>query len=158
MFGIDIGTLTSDIGTLTSDIATMITSLNNTKDIIMLTCMFMVLDVATGYLKALKNKKLNSSISRDGFIKKLGWVSALLAGLAFKLFIHTDSILIGSALICIGTEGISVYENLYELGIKLPFSKYFEKIVNVSDTSTIETKVETTTEDKDKEEEEYEDI
>lgn len=35
--------------------------------------------------------------------------------------------------VCIITEGISVYENLGELGAKLPFSKYFEKIKESSE-------------------------
>ena len=34
----------------------------------------------------------------------------------------------GTTIVCIATEGMSIYENLSEIGVKLPFSKYFEKI------------------------------
>ena len=34
----------------------------------------------------------------------------------------------GTVFVSIATEGMSIYENLSEIGVKLPFSKYFEKI------------------------------
>ena len=89
---------------------------------------FVFTDVLTGYLKAFKNKKVNSSISRDGYIKKIGWVIAILLGFLVDLLVKVNLFLIGSAVVCIATEGISVYENLGEIGINLPFKKYFEKL------------------------------
>lgn len=52
-----------------------IISINEPKTIFILCSTFIFADVLTGYLKALKFKKLNSSISRDGYIKKVGWVN-----------------------------------------------------------------------------------
>lgn len=89
---------------------------------------FIFTDVLTGYLKAFKNKKVNSSISRDGYLKKISWLIALILGFAFDYFVGVQLFLIGTALVCMSTEGISVYENLGELGVSLPFAKYFEKI------------------------------
>lgn len=105
-----------------------IISLNEPKTIFMLCGIFVFTDVLTGYLKAFKNKKINSSISRDGYIKKIGWVIAILLGFLVDLLVGVNIFLIGSAIVCISTEGISVYENLGEIGINMPFKKYFEKL------------------------------
>lgn len=111
----------------------IITTINDPKTIFELCAIFIFTDVLTGYLKAWKFKRLNSSISRDGYIKKIGWVVALLLGFLVDAIVGVNIFLIGSALVCIATEGISVYENLGELGIKLPFAKYFEKLNDKED-------------------------
>lgn len=107
-----------------------ITSINEPRTIFILCGLFIFTDVLTGYLKAVKNKKVNSSISRDGYIKKIGWVIAILLGFLVDMFVNVNIFLIGSAIVCIATEGISVYENLGEVGVNLPFKRYFEKIDN----------------------------
>lgn len=103
------------------------------KSLFTLCGMFIFSDVITGYLKAFKNKKVNSSISRDGYIKKIAWILAIILGFLIDYFVKVNIFLVGSALVCIATEGISVYENLDELGVKLRFKKYFEKLKEESD-------------------------
>lgn len=105
-----------------------IMAISEPKTLFILCGIFVFTDVITGYLKAFKNHKMNSSISRDGYIKKIAWIVALLLGFLVDYFVGVQLFLIGSAVVCIATEGISVYENLGELGIDLPFSKYFEKM------------------------------
>lgn len=105
-----------------------LTSINEPRTIFLLCGLFIFTDVLTGYLKAFKNRKTNSSVSRDGFIKKIGWVIAILLGFLIDILVKVNLFLIGSALVCIMTEGISVYENLGEMGVNLPFKKYFEKL------------------------------
>lgn len=107
-----------------------ITDCNNPNTLFVLCGIFIFSDIITGYLKAFKNKKVNSSISRDGYIKKLSWMFALIMGFGIDFIVNSELFLIGSAIVCVATEGISVYENLSELGIKLPFAKYFEKVVS----------------------------
>ena len=107
---------------------TKLTSINEPRTIFLMCGLFIFGDVLTGYLKALKFKKINSSISRDGYIKKIGWVIAILLGFLIDIFVQVNLFLIGSAVVCISTEAISVYENLGEIGVKLPFKKYFEKL------------------------------
>lgn len=107
-----------------------IMAVNEPKTIFILCAIFIFTDVLTGYLKGWKFKELNSSISRDGYIKKIGWVIALLLGFLVDIIVGARIFLVGSAMVCIATEGISVYENLGELGIDLPFAKYFEKLNN----------------------------
>ena len=55
--------------------------INNTpRTLILITLIMIFTDIITGYLKAIKLKQINSSISRDGYIKKLGWVVAIIFG------------------------------------------------------------------------------
>ena len=103
-------------------------SINEPKTLFMLCGILIFSDVITGYIKAFKFKKVNSSIGRDGFIKKISWIVALVLGFAIDYFVKVNIFLMGSALICVTTEEIPVYENFVELGIKLKFNKYFEKI------------------------------
>lgn len=105
-----------------------ITCINEPRTLFILCGLFVFTDVLTGYLKAFKFKKVNSSISRDGYIKKLGWVVAILVGYLVDILVGVKIFLVGSAGVCIATEAISFYENLGEIGINLPFRKYFEKL------------------------------
>ena len=103
-------------------------NINDVKTLFILCGIFIFTDILTGYLKAWKLKKINSSISRDGYIKKLAWLIALILGFAIDHLVKCNIFLIGSACVCVATEGISVYENLGTLGVKLPFTEYFEKL------------------------------
>lgn len=107
-----------------------IKTISEPKTIFLLCGLFIFTDVLTGYVKAFKNRKVNSSISRDGYIKKIGWTIAILLGFLVDTLVGINLFLIGSAIVCISTEGISVYENLAEIGVKLPFKEYFEKLDN----------------------------
>ena len=51
-----------------------IMEVNDPKTLFLLCGIFIFTDVLTGYLKAIKNKKINSSVSRDGYIKKISWI------------------------------------------------------------------------------------
>ena len=111
-----------------SEIIAALSSIRESRTLFILCSILIFTDVVTGYLKALKNKKLNSSVSRDGYIKKIGWIVALMLGVALDYFIRVHIFLLGTAIVCITTEAISVYENLSDVGVKLPFAKYFEKV------------------------------
>lgn len=110
------------------DFISAIMNLRNTKNIFIICGIFICFDIITGYLKAFKFKEVNSSVSRDGYIKKLGWIVAIILGYLIKKLVLVDMFLYLSSLVCIATEGISIYENLGEIGVKLKFSKYFEKL------------------------------
>ena len=101
---------------------------NTPKTLLIITGIMIFTDIITGYLKAIKLKKINSSVSRDGYIKKIGWIVAIIFGMFMDFMLNINLFLRGSALVCIATEGMSIYENLNEIGVKLPFSRYFEKI------------------------------
>lgn len=115
------------------DFINIMLSINDNKTIFLICGIFISFDIITGYLKAIKKKELNSSISRDGFIKKLGWIVAILLGFSIKELIKIDLFLIMSSVVCVATEGISVYENLGEIGVNLKLKKYFEKLKDEED-------------------------
>lgn len=110
------------------EVISIFSQIESPKKLFILCAIFIFTDIITGYLKAFKFKKVNSSISRDGYVKKVGWTIALLLGWSVGFCIGTKVFLIGSALVCIATEGISIYENLSEVGVKLPYKKYFAKL------------------------------
>lgn len=106
----------------------LITNITDMKVYAILPILFIFIDIATGYIKAFKTQKVNSSIGRDGFCKKLGWLVSIILGYIFYFFLNTNLVLIGTALYCSLTELTSIYENLSEIGVDLPFSQFFEKI------------------------------
>lgn len=110
------------------DIVSVVTHIQDPKTWFIMCAIFIFGDILTGYLKAFKFKKVNSSISRDGFVKKIGWIIALLLGWSVDFLIKTNVFLIGFSLVCFTTEAISVWENLGEIGVNLPFKQYFIKI------------------------------
>ena len=114
------------------EIAITLSSVKDCRTLFILCSVLIFCDVITGYLKAWKQREINSSISRDGYIKKVGWVVALLLGVVLDQFIHVHIFLFGTAIVCIATEAISVYENLSAVGVNLPFAKYFEKVKDIN--------------------------
>lgn len=110
------------------DFTNILLSIKDNKTIFLICGIFITFDIITGYLKAFKLKKVNSSISRDGYIKKIGWIVALVFGYLIKMLVGVDIFILLSSIVCVSTEGISVYENLGEIGINLKFKNYFEKL------------------------------
>lgn len=84
--------------------------------------LFILLDILTGLLAALYNKKIDSKVSYKGFVRKMG----LIAGLALAFLIDvllSDGVPIfttGTLLYLSANEGISILENLSKMNIKLP--------------------------------------
>lgn len=109
----------------------LVLALNSLQDdrVLFIVCSCLIFfDVITGYIKAFKYRKLNSSVSRDGYIKKVGWIVSLAIGITMDYLLNIHIFIAGTALVCIATEGVSIYENLGEIGINLPFRKYFQKL------------------------------
>lgn len=82
---------------------------------------FMVIDVFTGVLKALKNKELNSTKAREGIYKKASFILFIAFGYLADYAMNYVNIgfnLPAAATICtlvIITEAISVLENLGQI-------------------------------------------
>lgn len=79
---------------------------------------FMVIDVFTGVLKAVKNKELNSTKAREGIYKKASFILFIAFGYLADYamdYVNMSFNLPAAATICtliIVTEAISVLENL----------------------------------------------
>lgn len=84
--------------------------------------LFMVLDYASGMLSAWLHKTWSSSIGRRGAFKKAGFILAVIVAHWLDVISNTDNNYMRSALllILIGTEGVSILENLSKLGVPVP--------------------------------------
>ena len=108
--------------------------LGGADTLLKVTCVFIVLDYITGLSKGAITKSLNSYKGGKGILKKMMYIIAIImcvwldklthiseTGLSFRAVI---------LLYTIGTEGISILENLEAMGIKMPGKIYaiLEKI------------------------------
>lgn len=85
-------------------------------------------DVVTGLLASAKERKLNSSVNFDGFIKKIGELVGLLFMSLVDGYFQVNGLIMktGAGLLII-YEALSVIENLSRIGVKLTFlTKYFD--------------------------------
>lgn len=104
---------------------------------------FMACDYITGYLRSLLKKKLSSKTGYKGLIKKTGYIFAVIVGAALDRLIIANNLnvpitILGFPIsfkimmICsiVGTEGISIVENLKEMGLIVPFpiKKLFKQL------------------------------
>lgn len=91
-------------------------------------------DMISGVLLAIRLKKLDSSVARDGITRKAGMLLYVLVGKALQLIVFPD--LPVAELIAIyycGSEGISFVENAGRLGAPLPLwlKQFFVKLRDV---------------------------
>lgn len=93
---------------------------------------FIVLDMITGVFKALANKRVRSRNMSIGILRKACIFLVLIIGNMIDVVLFDDVPVAKSALIFfyIGMEGVSIVENLHELGVPIPdyIGKYLETI------------------------------
>lgn len=80
-----------------------------------------VIDYITGLLKASKNRNLSSKIGFKGIKKKIGILCLVALSVAIDR-VAGDSGLIRTVIIYyfVGNEGLSIIENLGEIGVSIP--------------------------------------
>lgn len=83
--------------------------------------LFIIIDYITGILKAIYNKKLNSSIGAKGIVKKIGYILLVMVSYALDN-LNNDGLVIRDIVLYmfIINEGISILENLSKVGIVVP--------------------------------------
>ena len=99
---------------------------------------FMIMDIITGFVQAIKNKSVNSTVFRDGMYKKVGSVAIVLFGTLVDYcqtmvdigFSVNCSLTFSIAIIIM--ESISILENIGNLNPDLVkfIEPYLEKISN----------------------------
>lgn len=86
-----------------------------------LLAVLMGLDIITGILKAIKNKKLRSRTAWFGYVRKIGVFGAIIAANIIDIVLQLNgAIAYATVLFYIANEGLSVVENLAEIGVKVP--------------------------------------
>ncbi len=84
---------------------------------------FMILDYVTGVIYAYAIKTLNSEIGFKGLIKKCMILAVLIVGVALDRMLGNDGTWVFRTLVCyfyIANEGISLLENISNLGVPIP--------------------------------------
>ena len=102
----------------------IIVTIVDTKTLVILSTGFIVGDIITGYIKAFKNKKYNSSVNRDGLARKMMWYMMIILGCFIEWIAHTNAISILVCTTCCITEFMSVIENARDVGIEFKITQY----------------------------------
>lgn len=104
-------------------IATCITYLLGGWDIALIVLVtFMALDYLTGVTYAYINNKLNSEVGFKGLLKKCMIIVVIIAAVLLDKMLNTDA-WVFRTLVCyfyIANEGISLLENISNLGVPIP--------------------------------------
>lgn len=90
-----------------------------------------VIDVASGILKAFKKKKYNSTVGINGLLRHMLVLFALGIAYTYSEILGVEKVFSGIVIFFIANYGISIIENWDELGLPLPswVKVYFEKII-----------------------------
>ena len=97
-----------------------------TNELVIVLLFFMALDMATGLMRALLTRSLNSTIGLKGIFKKVAVLTVIgvSAGVEFALLqtgLETNSLLtIAVTCFFIVNEGLSNLENAAQLGVPIP--------------------------------------
>lgn len=91
--------------------------------IVLLPALLMLIDILTGFLNAVKKKRVNSGKMRTGYFKKAGEIALLVVTKLLVVAIGMPRSLYGAvSMYIVATELLSVLENLSGLGVKIPKS------------------------------------
>lgn len=90
---------------------------------------WIVFDILTGLLRAMKDRKVNSSINFEGLIRKAGELLGVIFLTLVDLYLNTDGLVTKAGVgLLILYETISIIENFKQIGINFEFvMKYFDK-------------------------------
>ena len=93
---------------------------------------FMMIDYITGVLKGAYQGKLRSMVGFKGGIKKAGMLFVVIMGHLLDVLVSNGVPVFRTMAVffIIGTEGISILENLGAIGVKVPkgIAKYIEQL------------------------------
>lgn len=105
--------------------------------VIIIACCFMLLDVITGFVQAVANKEISSTIMKQGLFHKCGFMLAIVFGCLCEyamLYVNlglTAPIQDAVCVYIITLEIISVIENLAKISPTLNNSKFMDLFSNV---------------------------
>lgn len=124
------------INTIFSLVATTVSCFIGTIDTLFITVIvFMIIDYITGVVKHFspeykKNDGISSSKGLWGFIKKFLYILVIIVGYRIDILMNIDILRNAICYFFIANEGISILENLTEMGVPFPaiITKYLEVI------------------------------
>jgi toxin secretion/phage lysis holin len=81
----------------------------------------MGIDIVTGVLKAIKEKRLRSRTAWFGYARKIGVFGVIILANIIDIVLSLNGALaIFTVIFYIGNEGLSILENLAQIGVKVP--------------------------------------
>jgi toxin secretion/phage lysis holin len=81
----------------------------------------MGIDIVTGVLKAIKEKRLRSRTAWFGYVRKIGVFGVIILANIIDIVLSLNGALaIFTVVFYIGNEGLSILENLTQIGVKVP--------------------------------------
>jgi toxin secretion/phage lysis holin len=86
--------------------------------------LMMVIDIVTGILKGIKQKRLKSAIMHLGILKKAGILLSIIFASLLDILVNEGMPVFRTLMVwlSIGNEGLSIVENLASLGVYMPVS------------------------------------
>lgn len=86
-----------------------------------LLAVLMAVDIVTGILKAIKEKRLRSRAALYGYARKVGVFGVIILANIIDIVLSLNgAVAICTVLFYIGNEGLSIVENLAQVGVKVP--------------------------------------
>ena len=109
-----------------------------TKILAIVTVCVLILEVCSGVFKAVKNKELNSTKFRIGLYGKIGYFIYIALAFLIAILLDLPLILQATLTFVIGSESVSILENLSLAGLKTPtfLKELLEKIKNDGDSGS----------------------
>lgn len=89
---------------------------------VVILCAFMAIDVVSGLLKGIKEKRLKSAIMHIGILKKAGILLGIIFATLLDILLNDGMPVFRTLFVwlSIANEGLSIIENLTALGVKMP--------------------------------------
>lgn len=86
-----------------------------------LLAVLMAVDIVTGILKAIKEKRLRSRAALYGYARKVGVFGVIILANIIDIVLSLNgAVAVCTVLFYIGNEGLSIIENLAQVGVKVP--------------------------------------
>jgi toxin secretion/phage lysis holin len=81
----------------------------------------MAVDIVTGVIRAVKEKRLRSRNALYGYARKIGVFGIIIvANIIDQILSLNGTVAFATVLFYIGNEGLSIIENLSQIGVKVP--------------------------------------
>ena len=119
---------------------------DQTKILFVIVVVILLLEMLSGVLKAIKNKNLNSTKFREGLLSKSGYFLQIALCLLVSIIIKMPYLLYADLIWISMSEGVSVLENIEQMGV--PYPEFLRQILEKTKSKTED---EMKNEDEDKE-------
>lgn len=81
----------------------------------------MLIDIATGVIRAIKEKRLRSRNALFGYARKIGVFGIIILANIIDIILSLNgTVAFATVLFYIANEGLSIIENLTQIGVKIP--------------------------------------